>query len=67
MVQATEQYWMAQVKDLEQQLAQAKVKLLALQKALDSAQVSESDLLLQLRRQTAKEKAQESALQWDLK
>jgi ribosomal protein L29 len=67
MVQATEQYWMAQVKDLEQQLAQAKAKLLALQKALDSAQVSESDLLLQLRRQTAKEKAQESALQWDLK
>jgi hypothetical protein len=67
MVQATEQYWMAQVKDLEQQLAQAKAKLLVLQKDLDSAQVSEQDLLLQLRRQTAKEKAQESALQWDLK
>jgi hypothetical protein len=66
MVQATEQYWLAQVKDLEQQLAQAKAKELALQKALDSAQLSESDLRLQLRRLTAKEKAQESALQWDL-
>jgi hypothetical protein len=67
MVQATEQYWMAQVKDLEQQLVQEKAKLLELQKDLDSAQLSEQDLLLQLRRQTAKEKAQESALQWDLK
>jgi predicted RNase H-like HicB family nuclease len=66
MVQATEQYWLAQVKDLEQQLAQAKAKELALQKALDSAQLSEQDLRLQLRRLTAKEKAQESALQWDL-
>ena len=66
MVQATEQYWMAQVKDLEQQLVQEKAKLLVLQKDLDSAQVSEQDLLLQLRRLTAKEKAQESALQWDL-
>jgi hypothetical protein len=66
MVQATEQYWLAQVKDLEQQLAQAKAKELALQKALDSAQLSEQDLQLQLRRLTAKEKAQESALQWDL-
>ena len=67
MVMATEQYWMAQVKDLEQQLVQEKAKLLELQKDLDSAQLSEQDLLLQLRRQTAKEKAQESALQWDLK
>jgi hypothetical protein len=67
MVQATEQYWKAQVKDLEQQLVRAKAQLLVLQKDLDSAQVSEQDLLLQLRRQTAKEKAQESALQWDLK
>jgi hypothetical protein len=67
MVMATEQYWMAQVKDLEQQLVQEKAKLSELQKDLDSAQLSEQDLLLQLRRQTAKEKAQESALQWDLK
>jgi hypothetical protein len=66
MVQATEQYWMAQVKDLEQQLVRAKAQLLVLQKDLDSVQVSESDLRLQLRRLTAKEKAQESALQWDL-
>jgi chromosome segregation ATPase len=66
MVQATEQYWLAQVKDLEQQLAQAKARLVELQKDLDSAQLSEQDLLLQLRRLTAKEKAQESALQKDL-
>jgi hypothetical protein len=66
MVQATEQYWKAQVKDLEQQLVRAKAQLLVLQKDLDSVQVSESDLRLQLRRLTAKEKAQESALQWDL-
>jgi regulator of replication initiation timing len=70
MVQATEQYWMAQVKDLEQQLVQAKARLSELQKDLDSAQLSEQDLLLQLRHLTAKEKAQESALQkaleWDL-
>ena len=66
MVQATEQYWMAQVKDLEQQLVQEKAKLLVLQKELDSLQLSESDLRLQLRRLTAKEKQQESALQWDL-
>jgi hypothetical protein len=66
MVQATEQYWMAQVKDLEQQLVQEKAKLLVLQKELDSLQLSESDLRLQLRRLTVKEKQQESALQWDL-
>jgi hypothetical protein len=66
MVMATEQYWMAQVKDLEQQLVQEKAKLLVLQKELDSLQLSESDLRLQLRRLTAKEKQQESALQWDL-
>jgi septal ring factor EnvC (AmiA/AmiB activator) len=66
MVQATEQYWMAQVKDLERQLVRVKAQLLVLQKDLDSVQVSESDLRLQLRRLTAKEKAQESALQWDL-
>jgi hypothetical protein len=66
MVQATEQYWKAQVKDLEQQLVRAKAQLLVLQKDLDSAQVSEQDLLLQLRRLSAKEKARESALQWDL-
>jgi hypothetical protein len=66
MVQATEQYWLAQVKDLEQQLVQEKAKLLVLQKELDSLQLSESDLRLQLRRLTAKEKAQETALQWDL-
>jgi hypothetical protein len=66
MVQATEQYWLAQVKDLEQQLAQAKARLVELQKDLDSAQLSEQDLLLQLRRLTAKEKAQELALVKDL-
>ena len=70
MVQATEQYWMAQVKDLEQQLVQEKAKLLVLQKELDSLQLSESDLRLQLRRLTVKEKQQESvrekALKWDL-
>ena len=66
MVMATEQYWMAQVKDLEQQLVQEKAKLSELQKDLDSAQLSEQDLLLQLRRLLAKEKAQESALQKDL-
>jgi regulator of replication initiation timing len=66
MVQATEQYWLAQVKDLEQQLVVMKAQLLVLQKQLDSLQVSESDLQLQLRRLTAKEKAQETALQWDL-
>jgi hypothetical protein len=66
MAMATEQYWMAQVKDLEQQLVQEKAKLLVLQKELDSLQLSESDLRLQLRRLTAKEKQQESALQWDL-
>jgi hypothetical protein len=66
MVMATEQYWMAQVKDLEQQLVQEKAKLLVLQKELDSLQLSESDLRLQLRRLTVKEKQQESALQWDL-
>jgi hypothetical protein len=66
MVQATEQYWLAQVKDLEQQLVREKAKLLVLQKELDSVQVSEQDLRLQLRRLTEKEKAQESALQWDL-
>jgi hypothetical protein len=70
MVQATEQYWLAQVKDLEQQLVREKAKLLVLQKQLDSVQVSESDLRLQLHRLLAKEKAQELALQkalaWDL-
>jgi hypothetical protein len=66
MVQATEQYWLAQVKDLEQQLVQAKARLLELQKDLDSAQLSEQDLLLQLRHLMAKEKAQELALQKDL-
>ena len=63
MVQATEQYWKAQVEELQLQLLRAKAQLLVLQKDLDSAQVSEQDLLLQLRRLTAKEKAQESALQ----
>jgi hypothetical protein len=77
MVQATEQYWSAQVKALEQQLVQEKAKLLVLQKELDSVQVSEQDLKVQLRRylETEKvrvetEKAQESALkkamEWDL-
>jgi hypothetical protein len=66
MVQATEQYWMAQVKDLEQQLVRAKAQLVVLQKDLDSAQLVAQDSQLQLRRLTAKEKAQESALQWDL-
>jgi hypothetical protein len=70
MVQATEQYWMAQVKDLEQQLVQEKAKLLVLQKELDSLQLSESDLRLQLRRLTEMEKEKELALkkamEWDL-
>lgn len=77
MVQATEQYWSAQVKALEQQLVQEKAKLLVLQKELDSVQVSEQDLKVQLRRylETEKvrvetEKAQELALkkamEWDL-
>jgi hypothetical protein len=66
MVQATEQYWLAQVKDLEQQLVREKAKLLVLQKQLDSAQVQEQDLKLQLHRLLAKEKAQGLALQKDL-
>ena len=66
MVQATEQYWKARVEELQSELVRVKAQLLVLQKDLDSAQVSEQDLLLQLRRLTAKEKAQESALQWDL-
>jgi hypothetical protein len=55
MVQATEQYWKAQVEELKLELVRAKAQLLVLQKALDSVQVSESDLRLQLRRQMAKE------------
>ena len=66
MVQATVQYWKAQVEELQLQLVRVKAQLFVLQKDLDSAQVVESDLRLQLHRLTAKEKAQESALQWDL-
>ena len=66
MVQATEQYWKAQVEELQLQLLRVKAQLLVLQKQLDSAQVSEADLRLQLNRLMAKERAQESALQWDL-
>jgi hypothetical protein len=77
MVQATEQYWLAQVKDLEQQLVQEKAKLLVLQKELDSVQVSEQDLKVQLRRHLETEKvrvetekaqalAQKKAMEWDL-
>ena len=66
MVQATEQYWKAQVEELQLQLLRVKAQLLVLQKDLDSAQVSEADLRLQLNRLMAKERAQESALQWDL-
>jgi hypothetical protein len=77
MVQATEQYWLAQVKDLEQQLVQEKAKLLVLQKELDSVQVSEQDLKVQLRRYLETEKvrvetekaealALRKAMEWDL-
>jgi hypothetical protein len=77
MVQATEQYWLAQVKGLEQQLVREKAKLLVLQKELDSVQVSEQDLRLQLRRhletekvrvetEKAQELAQRKAMEWDL-
>ena len=66
MVQATVQYWKAQVEELQLQLVRVKAQLFVLQKDLDSAQVVESDLRLQLNRLMAKEKAQESALQWDL-
>jgi hypothetical protein len=34
MVQATEQYWMAQVKDLEQQLVREKAKLVGVTEGL---------------------------------
>ena len=77
MVQATEQYWLAQVKGLEQQLVREKAKLLVLQKELDSVQVSEQDFKLQLRRhletekvrvetETAQALAQRKAMEWDL-
>jgi hypothetical protein len=63
----TQWVWQSQ-KDLE--LVQAKAKLFVMQKDLDSAQLSEQDLRLQLRRLTEKEKqkdlAQEKALKWDL-
>jgi hypothetical protein len=63
----TQWVWQSQ-KDLE--LAQVKAKLFVMQKDLDSAQLSEQDLRLQLRRLTEKEKqkelAQEKALKWDL-
>ena len=66
MVQATVQYWKAQVEELQLQLVRVKAQLFVLQKDLDSAQVVESDLRLQLNRLMAKEKAQDLALQWDL-
>jgi hypothetical protein len=66
MVQATEQYWKAQVEELQLELLRVKAQLLVLQKDLDSAQLVAQDSQLQLRRLTAKEKAQESALQKDL-
>jgi hypothetical protein len=57
-------------KDLESQLVLMKGNLLLLQQELDSVQLSEQDLRLQLRRLTEKEKqkelAQEKALKWDL-
>lgn len=63
----TQWVWQSQ-KDLE--LVQVKAKLFVMQKDLDSAQLSEQDLRLQLRRLTEKEKqkelAQEKALKWDL-
>ena len=70
MVQATEQYWKAQVEELQLELLRVKAQLLVLQKDLDSAQLVAQDSQLQLRRLTAKEQAKESALQkaleWDL-
>jgi hypothetical protein len=66
MVQATEQYWKAQVEELQLELLRVKAQLLVLQKDLDSAQLVAQDSQLQLRRLTAKEQAKESALQKDL-
>jgi dephospho-CoA kinase len=66
MGMATEQYWKAQVQELQSELVTAKAQLLVKQKELDSAQLVAQDLQLQLRRLMAKEKAQETALQWDL-
>jgi hypothetical protein len=55
-----------QLESLESELVRVKAQLLVLQKDLDSAQLVAQDSQLQLRRLTAKEKARETALQWDL-
>jgi hypothetical protein len=61
--------WESQ-KQKDSELVQVKAKLFVMQKDLDSVQLSEQDLRLQLRRLMEKEKqkelAQEKALKWDL-
>ena len=62
----SQEYLLGQVQELQSELVKAKAQLLVMQKELDSAQLSEQDLRLQLRRQLAKEQERVSALQWDL-
>ena len=59
MVQVTQGYWLAKVRELESELVQVKAKALVLQSALDSAQVRTSDSELELVRLKAKVKALE--------
>ena len=62
----SQEYLLGQVQELQSELVKAKAQLLVMQKELDSVQLSEQDLRLQLRRQLAKEQERVSALQWDL-
>ena len=58
----SQEYLLAQVQELQSELVKAKAQLLVMQSQLDSLQLSEQDLRLQLRRQKVKE--QELAPKW---
>jgi hypothetical protein len=66
MVQVTQEYWLAKVKDLEQALVQEKARHLLLQSDLDSAQLRVQDSESELVRVKQKAQLRETELEMAL-
>jgi hypothetical protein len=66
MVQATQEYWLAKVRELELALVREKAQLLVLQSDLDSAQLRVQDSELELVRVKQKAQLRESELEMAL-